>query len=364
MISRQDHLLYFVQTHSQQQGPVTRFTARVVWRYSFLIALALAGSLAFANPSLAQRPGAGTQRNFTLWGDVKLDESQREDRKPITFDVILYTRGNEVFGRQRVAINGRYRFINIFNGDYYLAIELDSVELARMPLLITGQYADDIRQDINLEWRSIANRTASGSGIISAADSYERSANNKALYQKSVREISSKKYPEAIATLHELVATDPKDFPAWSDLGMVYFIQKELEAAENSFVSAAAAKPSHLPALLSLGRVRLARKNYEGAVESLEAAVNIDPKSASTNYFLGEAYLQLKKGTKAVGYLNAALTLDPIGMAEAHLRLATLYNGAGYKDRAAAEYEEFLKKKPDYPDRKKLEQYIGENKKP
>jgi len=33
------------------------------------------------------------------------------------------------------------------------------------------------------------------------------------------------------------------------------------------------------------------------------------------------------------------------------------------KDKAAAEYEQFLAKKPDYPDRKKLEQYIAANRK-
>ena len=64
-----------------------------------------------------------------------------------------------------------------------------------------------------------------------------------------------------------------------------------------------------------------------------------------------------------MGYLREALKLDPVGMAEAHLRLALLYNGAGMKDKAAEEYEQFLKKKPDYRERKKLEQYIAENKK-
>ena len=49
-------------------------------------------------------------------------------------------------------------------------------------------------------------------------------------------------------------------------------------------------------------------------------------------------------------------------MADAHLRLGALYNLAGYKDRAAAEYEQFLQKKPDYPERKKLEEYIQTNK--
>jgi tetratricopeptide (TPR) repeat protein len=72
--------------------------------------------------------------------------------------------------------------------------------------------------------------------------------------------------------------------------------------------------------------------------------------------------LQLQKGSKAVVYLNEALRLDPEGMAPVHLRLAKLYNAAGMKSKAAGEYEEFLKKRPNYPDRKALEQYITQNK--
>lgn len=59
--------------------------------------------------------------------------------------------------------------------------------------------------------------------------------------------------------------------------------------------------------------------------------------------------------------MNEALKLDPIGMANAHLRLVALYNLAGYKDRAAIEYNEFLKKKPDYPEAQKLRDYIIAN---
>jgi tetratricopeptide (TPR) repeat protein len=112
------------------------------------------------------------------------------------------------------------------------------------------------------------------------------------------------------------------------------------------------------------GKLRMVEKKFEAAVEPLSQAVKLKPTSPEANFFLGEAYLQIKKGSKAVVYLYEALRLDPIGRAEAHLRLATLYNAAGMKDKAAAEYEAFLKKKPDYPDRKKLEQYIAQNKRP
>jgi len=57
------------------------------------------------------------------------------------------------------------------------------------------------------------------------------------------------------------------------------------------------------------------------------------------------------------------LRLDPKNIAEVHLRLALLYDRAGMKDKAAAEYESFLKQRPDYKERKKLEAYISANKK-
>ena len=323
------------------------------------ITLALEG-VVFAQAQNSSMPGSGTRRAFTLCGDLKVDESQAGTANTnVIFDVILYTRGNEIFQRQRVGNNGRYRFNNVFNGDYYLAVELDSVEIARMPVLISQNAVEQIRQDLEFRWKAPARVAA---GVVAVTDDYNRSAKNGALYQRASHEIETKNFTQAIATLRSVVEADPKDFPAWTSLGMVYFIQKDLEAAESSYASAIQAKPDHVTALVNLGRVRLARKNNEGAIESLEAALKADPKSATANYFLGETYLALKKGSKAVGYLNEALKLDPVGMADAHLRLAALYNLAGYKDRAAAEYEQFLQKKPDYPERKKLEDYIEANK--
>ena len=331
---------------------------RILFVLAFILALQNTGLAQATNSSM---PGAGTRRPFTLFGDLKVDESQAGDANTnVMFDVILYTRGNEVFARQRVGNNGRYRFNNVFNGDYYLAVELDSVEIARMPVLISQNAVEQIRQDLEFRWKGPPARAAAG--VVSAGDDYKRSSKNSALVQRAAHEIDTKNFTQAIATLRSVVEADPKDYPAWTSLGMVYFVQKDLEAAENSYNSAIQAKPDHVAALVSLGRVRLARKNNEAAIEPLEAALKADPKSATANYFLGEAYLALKKGSKAVGYLNEALKLDPIGMADAHLRLGALYNAAGYKDRAAAEYEMYLQKKPDYPEKQKLMDYIQANK--
>jgi tetratricopeptide (TPR) repeat protein len=106
--------------------------------------------------------------------------------------------------------------------------------------------------------------------------------------------------------------------------------------------------------------VRSSQRKFEEAVEPLTKAVELQPTSGDANYFLGECYLQLKKGSKAIPYLNEAAKL---GRPDAHLRLGWLYNAAGMKDKAALEYEEYLKKNPDYPERNKLKEYIAANKK-
>jgi Tfp pilus assembly protein PilF len=331
-----------------------------------LLVMAMSSIFVMTSISLAQGsrngsfPGAGTGR-YLLYGDVKVDESALPG-KAMILDVILYTKGMQLTARQRVSPNGRYRFNDVSEGDYWLVVEFDGAEVARDSIFIAKNTTTDFQHDISLGSRSLATRS-SGAGVISAADLYSRSPANKSIYEKATHEIEAKQYADAVATLRQLVSADPNDYQAWSDLGMLYFLQKDLEAAENSFASATSVKSTYFNALLNLGRVRIARKNFEGAIESLEAALKVDAQSASANFFLGEAYLQMKKGSKAVGYFNEALKLDPIGMADAHLRMATLYNNAGMKDRAAAEYEQFLQKKPDYPERKALEKYIADNKK-
>jgi Tfp pilus assembly protein PilF len=324
-----------------------------------VILLTAASGLSFAQ---ATRTGS-TTRGFLLYGDVKVDESGLAAGHPMILDVILYTKGMQVHARQRINLNGRYRFADIFDGDYWLVVEADGVEVARDSVFISKSMTMDIKHDISLALRSSARGPSGRGGVISSAALYNRSAANESLYQKATKEIQSKNYAQAIATLQDIVNSDPNDFLAWSDLGMLFFLQKDLDAAENSYTSATNAKASYFPAIFNLGRVRLAKKNYDGAIEALDAALKLDEKSASANYFLGEAYLQIKKGSKAVVYLNQALALDPVGMADAHLRLAVLYNGAGMKDKAVTEYEQFLKAKPDYPERSKLEKYINDNKK-
>ena len=328
------------------------------------IILLIGALVAFNTAVFAQTPqpspqvGAGSGRVFALYGDLNIFVFEGDAPSNTFFDLILYTRTNEAIARQRVAKNGRYRFNNILEDNYLIAVEFNNVEIARVAVLVSQKKAEPMRQDLELEWTSeLKNKFNLGPVV----NSYVREKTSRPLYEKALREINKNDLAKATDSLRTLVAADPKDYPAWNELGMVYFIQKNFAAAESSYGKAIELKSDYITARINLARVQLAQKNHEGAIKTLGEALKAVPKSATANYFLGEAYLGLRKGSIAIDYLNEAIKLDPIGMANAHLRLAALYNLAGHKDLAALEYNEFLKKKPEYPDAQRLRDYIIAN---
>jgi len=296
----------------------------------------------------------------TLFGDVKIDDRKAESKVPSNIAIVLYKDVGGQVGRQNITNGSRYRFTNLSEGDYQLAIEVDNNEITRMRIVIQGLSNSPygFQQDLEFEWKPKG--PPSRNGIVSAADMYNRAPANKSLFEKAQEATDKKKYDQAVSFLKQIVENDKLDFQAWTLLGTVFVVQEKPADAEKAYLSALEAKPTFALALLDLGKLRSSQRKYDEAIDPLTRAVESQPTSGDANFLLGEAYIQIKKGSKAIPYLNAAATL---GRPDAHLRLGWLYNAAGMKDKAATEYEEFLKKKPDYPDRKKIEEYIGANKK-
>lgn len=295
----------------------------------------------------------------TLYGDVKVDESKVDARTPMSLNIILYNLAGNVVGRQAVPSGGRYRFNNVRPGEYDIAIEVETSEIARVRVSVGGMPGSDSRQDLEFEWKPTATGARSKAATISAADVYTRPSANESIFRKAQQAVDKKKYEQAVTLFRQIIEGDSQDFQAWTELGTAYLLQDKPDEAEKAYRRATEVRPAFALALLNLGRLLVSQKKFEAAIEPLSRTLELQPQSAEANLLLGEAYLQSKKGSKAVGFFNEAAKL---GRAEAHLRLATLYNAAGLKSKAAEEYREFLKKNPDHPDKKKLEQYIAENK--
>ena len=308
----------------------------------------------------ATSPPAMSQAGYVLWGDVKIDDSKAASPGPSSVTIILYDRSTKIVGRLTVGNRGRYRFSNLRGGEYDIAIEANGGEIARVRLELTGTTASDVRQDFEFEWKERSVGRSNNTGVVSAVDFYDRSGVNKSLFDKAHTAVEKKDYANGLKLLNQIVETDANDFQAWNLLGTLYLVQEKREDAEKAYAKAIEIKPAYALPLINLGKLLLMQKRFDEAVDKLTRAVELQPQSPDANLFLGEAYLRLKKGSKAIPYLNEA---GKLGNIQAHLDLGWLYNAAGLKDKAVVEYEELLKKKPDYPDRKKLEQYISENKK-
>src|SRR3982751_867194 len=102
----------------------------------------------FAPAVMSQRnlgPAAGGEN--VLYGDVNVTEDPASAAKPVSFEIVLYVLGGSVLARQTVPPNGRYRFNNLPEGDYDIAVLVENTEITRVRVLLRAPvYKTDIRQ--------------------------------------------------------------------------------------------------------------------------------------------------------------------------------------------------------------------------
>jgi Flp pilus assembly protein TadD len=299
---------------------------------------------------------SSTTGNVPLSGKLTIPGLDTSQSKP-TIYVSVFA-GGALIDRRLANDAGYYYMPSVPRDGGFLVVEIDGAEVART--MLTPVVGGSMRQDLVINWMQAQNAKAK-SGIISAKDYYERTGENSKLFEKAVLASKDKNPDNAVKLFRELVKNDPKDFVAWTELGTLLYKAEKFAEAEEAYNKALEQKPDFIVALMNLGKLHLAQKQADKSIIVLSKAVEVAPASADAQHYLGEAYLQAKKGSKAVIHLNEAIRLAPIEKAEIHLRLATLYNAAGVKDRAVNEYKLFLEKVPNHPDKEKIEKYIKEN---
>lgn len=299
---------------------------------------------------------SGNTRQGNLTGKVNLRGLDPSQPKPPIF--VLVFQNGVLLDRRQVFENGSYIVPNIPRENVIVAVEINGAEVGRQ--LLSPSLIGGIKQDFDITLTQGQN-TAAKAGVISAKSLYTRNEENEKLFEKAMSVAKEKKPDNAINLFKQLVANDPKDFVAWTELGTLYFRNEKSSEAEAAYLKALELKPDFILALTNLGRLYLVENKPENAINILTVAVEADPTSANAQHLLGEAYLQIKKGSKAVVHFYEALKLAPTEKAEIHLRLATLYNAAGLKEKAVEEYKQFLEKVPKHADKEKIEKYIKEN---
>lgn len=289
-----------------------------------------------------------------VYGRVVLKGARPEGKPPrIT---AIYSDSLQPATRQVIGRTGNYCFQKRGTGGT-LVIEVDGVEVARKTVFD----ATNTRQREDFDIFPPGTPAGAQPGVVNAK--FARPPNEKTadLYRKTAEAEQANDTKAAIGFVKAIVAADPDDFIAWSKLGSLYIGEQDLTEAETAFKRSFTLRNDYTPAILNLGIVSALKGDVAAAIDFFERALVADSSYARAYRLLGEAYLQARRGNDGLAALDEALRLDPVGMAECHLLKARLYDLAGAKALAAAEYKAFLAKVPNYPDKKKFEKYIKEN---
>ena len=101
-----------------------------------------------------------------------------------------------------------------------------------------------------------------------------------------------------IKTLKEIVQKDPKNLPAWVELGNLYFDSNQPEEAIEAYSQYLATKPDNPDVRTDMGVMYRHLGNADRALQEFRKAAQADPKHVNSRYNIGIVLLHDKQDMK------------------------------------------------------------------
>ena len=115
-----------------------------------------------------------------------------------------------------------------------------------------------------------------------------------------------------IQTLKEIVKKDPKNLPAWVELGNLYFDTDQPKEAIEAYSRYLTAKPDNADVRTDMGIMYRKLGQFDKALEEFRRAAQSDPKHVNSRYNIGLVLLHDKGDMKgAVRAWEDYLKVDP-----------------------------------------------------
>jgi cytochrome c-type biogenesis protein CcmH/NrfG len=115
-----------------------------------------------------------------------------------------------------------------------------------------------------------------------------------------------------IQTLKDIVKKDPKNLPAWVEMGNLYFDSNQPKEAIEAYSQYLAAKPDNPDVRTDMGIMYRKLGDFDRAIEEFKKAVQSDPKHVNSRYNLGLVLLHDKQDMKgAIKAWEDYLKVDP-----------------------------------------------------
>jgi len=115
-----------------------------------------------------------------------------------------------------------------------------------------------------------------------------------------------------IQTLKEIVTKDPKNLPAWVELGNLYFDSHQPKEAIEAYSQYLKVKPDHPDIRTDMGIMYRELRQFDRAIEEFKKAAQSDPKHANSRYNIGIVLLHDKQDINgAIKAWEDYLKVDP-----------------------------------------------------
>jgi Flp pilus assembly protein TadD len=131
------------------------------------------------------------------------------------------------------------------------------------------------------------------------------------------------RYRAAEKQYQTVLAKDPKNLDALSNLGVVYFRTGKIRSAESTLKKALSIAPNDDFVLTTLGIVHYRQSRFDEALKELRKAIEINPNSATAHNYLGITASQKGRQQEAEKEMLQAIAKDP-NYADAHFNLAVI----------------------------------------
>lgn len=115
-----------------------------------------------------------------------------------------------------------------------------------------------------------------------------------------------------IKTLKEIIQKDPKNLPAWVELGNLYFDSDQPKEAIEAYSKYLAVKPGNPDVRTNMGIMYRRLGDFDRAIEEFRKAAQSDPKHINSRYNIGIVLLHDKQDIKAaIKAWEEYLRVDP-----------------------------------------------------
>ena len=266
--------------------------------------------------------------------------------------------------------SGRFRFMNLGSGSYYIEVEPGATEYERQTVRIMAQpfreqagHSEIFHQDIVLVPRR-SNNTLFGPINSSDAVVFRQDVPEAAKkeYEQAIKNFEKRSVDSAVQSLKRALELFPDYYDAMERLGSEYVSHDDAKSALPLLTRAVEINRDGWHAFYFLGIAQY-KANHQGeSVASLRRAVELKPDSPNTNMWLGMVLAtDPSMLSNAIQSLEKAVKMakDPLP-GQAYYYLGGLYSKNKQYKEAAEAFEILLRVSPEIGDKDKIKNMIAQ----